>query len=189
MIARQPSFQSGWSTSGGRTNRLETATFAVRLGAFAVTLAPFLALVAPWITLDGDSGTRSGVDSMALLSTPVAAYMYNVSPFQTGIVSVGPILVLLLAIVTSHRYQRRKSVLWAPVAMFATATAISLGAESFVVSTHYGLILVMLVSAVLILHQAAIRVYVALQRRRKLPAVHRALGVATGAGRYRWSEG
>jgi len=172
-----------------RGKEQEALTFAIRLLAFTVSLVPFPALAAPWVALDGLGGTYSGVGSMALLVTPTAVYMFGVSPFQAAIVSVGPILILLLAIITSYRYHRRRSVPWAPVAMFAVAMAISLGAGSFVVSTHYGLVLVMLASAALILHQIAIRVYVALQKRQKLPAVHRVLGVATGAGRYRWSEG
>ena len=73
--------------------------------------------------------------------------------------------------------------------MFAVALAIALGAGSFVVSTHYGLNLVVLVSAILVLHQAFIGIYLALRGQRKSPAVHQALGVATGAGPYRWSEG
>ena len=163
-------------------------TFAVRLIAFAVSLVPFPALVAPWVALDGLEGTYNGVDSMALLVTPTAVYMFGVSPLQAAIVSVGPILILLLAIITSYNYHRRRSIPWAPPAMFAVAMAISLGAGSFVVSTHYGLVLVMLASAFLILHQLAIRIHVALQKRQKLPTIHRALAVATGAGRYRWSE-
>ena len=174
--------------SGDHRKRLETITFVIRLGAFAVSLMPFLALAAPWITLDGTNEVHSGVDCMALLATSTAVYMYGVSPLETGIVSVGPMLVLLLAIITSYRYHRRRSILWAPTAMFAVAMAISLGAGNFAISTHYGLVLVMLASAALILHQVAIRVYVTLQKRQKLPTVHRALGIATGAGRYRWSE-
>ena len=171
-----------------RRKEREALTFAIRLTAFALTLVPFLAMVAPWVALDGLRGTHSGVDSMALLVTPVAVYMYGVSPLQAGVVSAGPILILLLAIITSYNYHRRRSILWAPPAMFAVAMGISMGAGSFVVSTHYGLVLVMLASAALFLHQVAIRVYVALQKRRKFPAVHRALAVATGAGPYRWSE-
>lgn len=176
-------------SGSGRRRELEALTFAIRLTAFAVTLVPFLALAAPWVALDGLSGTYSGVDCVAILASPVAMYLYSVSPLQAGIVSVGPIAILLLAAVTSYRYHRRQSVLWAPPAMFAVAMVISLGAGDFVTVTHYGLVLVMLVSALLTLHQAAIRLYVALQKRQKLPAVYRVLGVATGAGRYRWSEG
>lgn len=172
-----------------RRKKREAVTLAVRLAAFAVTLVPFPALLAPWVALDGIAGSYSGVDAVALLATPTAAYLYGVSPLQAVIVTVGPILVLLLATITSYRYHRRKSVLLAPPAMFAVSVVISLGAGDFVVATHYGLTLVMLVSAALTLHQVAIRIYVALQKRQKLPAVHRALGVATGAGRYRWSEG
>ena len=175
-------------SGSGHGKRLEAATFAVRLSAFAVALVPFLALAGPWVTLDGINEVYSGVDCIALLATPVAVYMYGVSPIQAGIVSAGPILILLLATITSYRYHHRKSVLWAPPAMFAVAMAVSLGAGSFVVSTHYGLVLVMLTSAFLTLHQAAIRVYAFLQKRQRLPTVHRALGVVTGAGRYRWSE-
>ena len=70
----------------------------IRRTVFAVSLATVLEqIVAPWIALDGTNEVYSGVDCMALLVTPVAAYMYGVSPFQAGVVSVGPILILLLA--------------------------------------------------------------------------------------------
>lgn len=168
--------------------RLEEITFAIRLSAFAVSLVPFLLLFAPWVSLDGISGAHSGVGSVALLATPVAAYMFGASPFQALIVSVGPILIFLLTALISYRYYRRRSVPWAPPLVFALALIISIGAESLVVSTHYGLVLVMLVSAVLTLHQVAIRIHVTLQKRQKLPSVHRVLIVMTGAGPYRWSE-
>lgn len=176
-------------SGGGRRKRTEAATFAIRLGTFVLTLVPFLALAAPWVTLDGIGEAHSGVELTALLSTPAGVYLYSVSFVQAAILSVGPIVILLLAAVTSYRYHRRRRILWAPLAMFAAALAIPLGAGSFVVFTHYGLNLVVLVSAILVLHQAFIGVYLALRGRRKLPAMRHALGVATGAGPYRWSEG
>ena len=98
-------------SDGGRRKRVEAATFAVRLGAFAASLVPFPALLAPWATLDGIGGAHSGMGLVALLATPAATYLYSVSFVQAAVLSVGPIVILLLAAVTSYRYHRRRRVL------------------------------------------------------------------------------
>jgi len=72
--------------------------------------------------------------------------------------------------------------------MLAMAMTITYGATDLVAGTERGLTIVMAVSALLTLHQVAIRVQVGLQRKLKMPAVYRALGVVTGAGYYRWRE-
>ena len=174
--------------SRDRKQRLETITFSVRLGAFAVALMPFPLLLAPWVSLDGISGAYSGVGLTSLLATPFAAYMFDVSIPQAIVVSIGPVAVFLLAALTGYRYHLRRSVPWAPPAMFAVSVAIATATGSLVGSTHYGLTLLFLVSALLTLHQVAIRVHLILQGRRKLRDVSRILGVLTGAGAYRWSE-
>ena len=174
--------------SSKHRKKIEILTFAVRLAAFVVTLIPLAALILPWVTLDGTGEVHTGAESIALLATPVAVYMFSVSPLQAGIVSVGPILVVLLAVVISYNYHRRRSIAWGPPAMLAIAVAIFYGAGDLVTAKHYGLVAVMLVSTLLTLHQIAIRVQVVLRRRQKLPIVYRASAIATGTGSYRWSE-
>ena len=175
---------------GGRdqTRIRELATLIVRLMAFAVTLVPLVAMMQPWVILDGIEEPVSGIDAIALLVPPMSEYLYAVSPLQAALVTLGPIVVALLAVIISDNYRRRKSVFWAPPVMLAVAAGITYGATDLVTGTEQGLPIVMAVSALLTLHQVAIRVQVGLQRRLKMPVVYRALGVVTGAGHYRWRE-
>ena len=174
--------------SWDRTKTRELATLIVRLTAFAATLIPLVAMMQPWVTLDGVEGPVSGLGAIALLVTPMRDYLYAVSPLQAGVVTLGPILVAVLTVIISDHYRRRKSVFWAPPVMLAVAVGIAYGAADLVTGTEQGLTIVMVVAVLLTLHQAAIRVQVVLQRTLKMPAVYRALAVATGTGRYRWRE-
>ena len=110
------------------------------------------------------------------------------SPLQGAILTLGPILIALLAIVTSYNYRRRRSIHWAPPVMLAVSLAIAYGATDLVTGTEPGLMIVMAVAALLTLHQIAIRVQVVLRRRMKMSMVYRTLAVTTGMGHYRWSE-
>ena len=171
-----------------QTRNRELATLIVRLTAFVATLIPLAAMTLPWVTLDGIEETVSGVGAIALLVPPMSEYLYAVSPLQAAILTLGPILVALLAIIISHNYRRRKAIFWAPPAMLAVAVAIAYGATDLVIATGQGLTIVMAVSVLLTLHQVAIRIQVELQRKLKMSGVYRALAVATGAGHYRWRE-
>lgn len=174
--------------SGGQTKTRELVTLIVRLTAFLVTLIPLVAMMLPWVTLDGIDEPVSGVGAVALLLPSMREYLFAVAPLQAAVVTLGPIVVALLAIFISNRYRRRKSVFWAPPAMLAVALGIAYGATDLVTGTEQGLTIVMVVSTLLTLHQVAIRVQVALQRKLMMPAVYRVLTVATGTGRYRWRE-
>ena len=118
----------------------------------------------------------------------MSEYLYAVSSPQAVLLMVGPILVALLAIITCYNYRRRRSIYWAPPAMLALAAAIAFGASDLVTAIEPGLVIVMVVAALLTLHQITIRVQVVLRRNMKMPAVYRTLAVATGMGHYRWSE-
>ena len=185
MRERNRTRQSG---SRDQTGSRELITLAMRLAAFVATLIPLAALALPWVTLDGTEETVSGVGAVALLVPPMSEYLYAVSPLQAALLTVGPMLVALLAIITSYNYRRRRSIYWAPPAMLIVAVAIAYGATDLVTAAGPGLVIVMTVSALLTLHQIAIRVQVVLRRKMKMPAIYRALAVATGMGHYRWSE-
>ena len=171
-----------------QTRNRELATLVMRLLAFVATLITLGALALPWVALDGVGTQVSGIDSIALLASPMRDYLYTVSPLQAAILTIGPILVGWLAIIISYNYQRRRSIYWAPLAMLAVAAAIAYGATDLVSDMEIGLIVVMAISILLTLHQVAIRVQVALRRNMKLPKVYRTLAVVTGMGHYRWTE-
>ena len=166
----------------------QVVTFAIRLFAFIATLALLLSLLLPWIMLDGTREILSGVGLASLLGSSMREYLYQVDPVQAAILTMGPILIALLAIITSHSYYRRKAIFWAPLATLATAMAIAFLAQDLVNAIYEGLVLVMIVSILLILHQATIRIQVTLKRRRKLPKISNILAVATGIGYYKWSD-
>ena len=171
-----------------QTRDRELLTLIMRLTAFVATLIPLAALALPWVVLDGTEESVSGIGAIALLVPPTSEYLYAVSPLQAGILTLGPILLALLAIITSYNYRRRRSIYWAPPATLIVAGAIGYGTGDLVTAIEPGLVAVIVVSALLTLHQIAIRVQVTLRRRMKMPAVYRALAVVTGMGHYRWSE-
>ena len=166
----------------------ELLTLIMRLAAFATTLVPLAAMALPWVALDGAEESVSGVGAIALLVPPMREYLFAVSPSQGAILTLGPVLIALLAIITSYNYRRRRSIYWAPPIMLAVALVIAYGATDLVTGAEPGLMIVMVISALLTLHQIAIRVQVALRRKMKMPRVYRTLAVATRMGHYRWSE-
>ena len=166
----------------------QVATLVVRLSAFMVTLIPLLALLLPWVMMDGNRDILSGIGLVALLASPMREYLYQVDPLQAATLTMGPALIALLGITTSHHYYQRKSILWAPLMMLAIAMAIAFIASDLTSTIYEGLVVVIAVAILLILHQAAIRLQVFLNNKRKLRRVSNILAIATGIGYYRWSE-
>ena len=123
----------------------------VRLVAFCVALAPFGALLLPWVTLDGSGEVRTGVTSISLLVSPVRDYLFEVDPIQAAIVTIGPVAVVLLTIITGSRYYSRRSTPWTPLLMLATALAVIYLTENLIRATHEGLTIVATVAVLLIL--------------------------------------
>ena len=170
------------------TKNQQIATLIIRLFAFALTLVPLLALLLPWVMMDGTRDILSGAGLVALLASPMREYLYQVDPLQAATLTIGPALIALLGITTSHRYYRRKSIFWAPLMMLAIAMAIAFIAGDLIYTIYEGLVVVIAVAILLILHQAAIRLQVFLSNKRKLRRVSNILAIATGIGYYRWSE-
>ena len=185
MRERSRTRQSG---DQDQTKNRELITLAMRFTAFVATLIPLAAMALPWVTLDGTDVVVSGIGAIALLVPPTSEYLFAVSPIQAAIVTAGPILAAALAIITSYNYWQRKSIFWAPPAMLAVMLVIAYGAVDLITAIEPGLVTMMAVSALLTLHQVAIRVQVILRRKMKMPALYRALAVVTGMGHYRWSE-
>ena len=185
MRERSRTRQSG---SRDQTKNREMVTLIMRLVAFIATLIPLAAMALPWVTLDGTGKAVSGFGAIALLMPPMREYLFVVSPLQAALLTVGPIVVTLLAIITSYNYRRRRSIYWAPPAMLVVSVAIAYGATDLITAAEPGLVIVMAVSALLTLHQIAIRAQVILRRKMKMPQLYRGLAVITGMGHYRWSE-
>ena len=175
-------------TSNLRISRSQQIiTFIVRLIAFVVAVTPLPALLLPWVRLDGTLEIRTGLGAVALLASPMREYLFTVDPLQASALTLGPVLIALLAIITSYRYYRRESIFWAPPAMLAAAVAIPYVATDLIGATLEGLGVVIAAAILLIAHQALIRIQVFLSRRRRWPGVYRTLAVAIGIGYNRWS--
>ena len=163
-----------------KTSVEATITVAVRLVAFGVTMVPFGALFLPWVTLDGSGEVRSGVTSISLLVSPIRDYLFEVDPVQAAIVTMGPVAVALLTIITGSRYYSRRSAPWTPLLMLATSLAITYLTADLVRMTHEGLSVITAVAVLIILHQAAIRLQVAIRRRSPYSKTTEVLAIATG---------
>ena len=165
----------------------EAITTAIRLVAFGVTMIPFGAMLLPWITLDGSEETHTGVTSISLLVSPIRDYLFEVDPIQAAIVTIGPVTIILLTIITGSRYYSRRSTPWTPPLMLATAFAITYLTADLIAATHEGLTAIAIASVLLILHQVAIRIQVAIWHRRPYSKAAGVLAIATGiAYRRRW---
>ena len=170
----------------------EGATFAVRLLAFVVTLAIIGAFFLPWVKLDGVQEIYSGAELTALAVSPMRDYIYQVAPIQTAVLIGCPPVMMLFATVVAVKYARRRTALLATAVVLACAVAIIYGARELVADSepnaYLGLSLIVVLTAVLLVHQGLIKVRTKLWKTRKAPVLYRALSVVTGSGRYRWSE-
>ena len=156
---------------------------AVRIVTFIVTMIPLAALFTPWVTLDGSVGTRSGVGCIALLASPVRDYLMAVDLMQAAVVTLGPAVILLLAVVTGIYYYRLRSIFWAPVGMLALALATIYLTGNLVSLTHVGPYIVVAAAVLILLHQAGIRLQLVTRRSSKLSWLSRPLATATGMRR------
>ena len=172
----------------------ESTTFAMRLVAFAVSLAIMGAFLLPWVKLDGESDVRTGTGLMTLAISPARDYLTMVAPIQTVVLIACPVAMLIFAIILAAKYAQRKTALFATAAILASAIAIIYGARGLIDGSGFnaevGLSLIVILSALLLVHQALIKIRARLRIKRKLPAVQRALFIITGSGhyRYRWEQ-
>lgn len=170
----------------------EGATFAIRLLGFVVTLVVIGAFFLPWLKLDGATKIYSGAELTALVVSPMRDYIYAVAPIQTAVLIGCPAAIVLFATIVAAQYARRRTALFATAAVLACAIAIIYGTRDLVVGSelndYRGLLLIVVLTVALLTQQLLIKLRTQLRQKRKLPALYRALSVATGSGHYRWSE-
>ncbi len=173
-------------------NLRELATFTMRLVAFAAALAIMGAFFLPWARLDGMNEASSGAELVALVVSPTANYLFAVSTLQAVVLVGCPALLILSATMVMTKYARRKTAPFATCLVFASSVSVAYGAPDLTASNelgaYVGLSLIVVLSAVLLVHQALIKLRENLYHRRRLPTVYQALSVLTGSGHYRWSE-
>ena len=173
-------------------DRRELATFVMRLAAFAATLLLTAAFFLPWVRLDGAADAHSGAELVAIIVSPSRMYLFAVSPVQTVILIGCPAAIIVFAIKVVSKYAQRKTASFATASILASSLSIVYAAPDLVAvngsGIHFGLLLVVVLSAALLIHQALIKLRSKLLRSRKLPTVHRAISIVTGSGSYRWSE-
>ena len=174
-----------------KVNPTVIANTAIRILWFTLSISPFAALFLPWVTLDGSDKILTGVTSIALLTSPVRDYLYGVNPVQAVLLTFGPVLIVLLTIITGSRYGKRRSMYWAPPLILVLTLCIVYLTADLVSATHEGLDAVAVISILLVLHQLAIRIYVvmrgrqplygAMRHRQPVSRATRVLGTAIGA--------
>lgn len=165
----------------------------MRLVAFATTLAIMGAFFLPWARLDGMSEASSGAELVATVLSPTVNYLVGVSRLQAGVLVGCPALCIVSATIVMVRYGRRKTAPFATCVVFASSMSVIYGTRDLTASDELGasvgLSLTAVLSGILLVHQALIKLRVRLNAQRKLPAVCRVLSVLTGSGPYRWDEG
>ena len=164
----------------------------MRSVAFAATLVLIGAFFLPWLRLDGAIDGRSGAELMTLVISPTVNYLFEVSYVESGVLIGCPTLIILSSIIVMAKYGRRKTAPLATSAILASSIAIIYGTPDLTANddprVHMGLLVVVVLSGVLLFHQALIKLRTKLYRWRRLPIVYRALSILTGSGHYRWSE-
>ena len=173
-------------------NWRELVTLIMRLVAFAATLVIIGAFFLPWLRLDGTTDGLSGAELMTLVISPTVDYLFEVSPVQSGVLIGCPILIIIAAIIVMAKYGRRKTAPLATSAILVSSIAIIYATPDLAANddprVYMGLSVIVVLSGVLLLHQALIKLRTKLYRRHRLPIVYRALSILTGSGYYRWSE-
>ena len=173
-------------------NVREAATFAMRLLAFGASLAVVGAFFLPWVWLDGSSQANSGAELVAIVLSPTVDYLRAVSPLQTAILLGVPAVLVVSALMVAARYSRRRTSPLATGVVFASASAIVYGTPDLTVSsesgTPIGLLLTIVLSVVLLVHQALIELREKLHYNRRLQTAYQTLSVVTGSGYYRWND-
>ena len=174
-----------------KVNPTAIVTAVIRLLWFTLSVSPFAGLFLPWITLDGSGETLTGVSSIGLLTSPVRDYLFGVNPVQAALLTLGPVSIVLLTIITGSRYGKRRSMYWAPPLILVLTLCIVYLTADLVSATHEGLDAVAVISISLVLHQLAIRIYVvmrgrqplygAMRHRQPVSKATRVLGTAIGA--------
>ena len=163
-----------------------SATLTMRVVSFALTIAVIGAFFLPWIQLDGMREADTGLELIAITISPLFKYLYSVDLVQTGVIIGCPTLMLLLAVWVSVKYAQRTTAPLATSVLLASSVAIMYGAPNLVDGGQgrpfLGLSLILLLSAILLLHQSLIKFGALLQRKRQWQPVYRAISVITGSG-------
>ena len=165
----------------------------MRLFTYVVALMIGGAVFLPWMRLDGESEAHSGAELIGLLFTPNVQYLYAVSPVQSCCASRLPNIGSLGYFPSDFQIQSTEECHpLATLVILASCIAIIYATRDLAANagdrTYIGLTGTISLSAVLLVHQGLIKLRTKLHQGRKLPIVHRVLGVITGSGYYRWSE-
>ena len=163
-------------------------TFGIRLLWFALTLALLGSLLLPWVTMDGEFDARSGVDLIVLAISPTRDYLVTVSPIQAGVLIGAPILAGLAMGKLIRNYARRRTSPASTLVALASFLVIAYATPDLTSNQgpESGIVLGVALAAVLLLHQALIKVRTRLRRKQKWAVAYRALGVATGSQPHPW---
>ncbi len=162
----------------------ETITIGVRATYFVIALAMIGAFFLPWATLDGMSISYSGAELVATALTPVREYFFAVSPIQAVLLIACPGLAVLFSIRIAAKQVVGETAPIATILVLASPIVFVYGVTDLVSNSaptfHFGLLLTIVLSAILLVQHLLLRIQQILLAKRKLPSVYRILSLAIG---------
>ena len=174
---------------GSSQHKKETMTKGVRVVYFVIAMAMAGAFFLPWATLDGVNEPYSGAELAATALSPAREYFFAVSPIQAVMLIACPVVAVLFSIRIAAKQVVSETapvatilVLAAPIVfVYGVTDLVSNGSPMF----HFGLLLTIVLSAVLLMQYLLFRIQQILLAKRKLPSVYRILSLVTGKSQYR----
>lgn len=170
----------------------ETVTLGVRVMFFVLALGILAGFWLPWMRIDGFREDSTGIQLMVLVATPSWGYLMMVAPVSAVCLIGGPVGILAFGLRVVVQYVRRRTAIISTTAVLVIAGGLPHVVSGFLPhgEAHYqwGLQLIIAIACLLLAQQLLIRFTAKLRTMRKAHVLYRTLAVATGSGRYRWSD-
>ncbi len=157
---------------------------------FTMALLVLASFVLPWLRIEGVPEGHSGLDLMKLPLTEagIFQFLYSVNPGQAVILALSPVIMFLLALPMALKYARRRTTVLPSTLILALAIILLVGESAFLVSSavmdRIGLLAIVVLSGILLLHSALIKIGMKLLRRNMYPMLHQYILLFTGTGKF-----
>lgn len=163
---------------------METMTKGVRMIYFGIAIAMAGAFFLPWATLDGANKAYSGAELAATALSPAREYFFAVSPIQAVLLIACPMVAVLFSIRIAAKQVVSETAPIATILVLVASIVFVYGVTDLVSNRatmfHFGLLLTIVLSAVLLMQYLLFRIQQTLLAKRKLPSIYRLLSFITG---------
>ena len=179
------------SPANSAANWQNIASWMVRLVTFGSTMLLIGVVFLPWLRLDGINDASTGAELTALVASPMVKYLFLVSPIETAVMIVCPVLAMALAVRIAMRYAKRRTALYSTIGLLTAAIAVTVGTfkltSAVAPDPYVGLDLILCLSALLLAHQVVIKLRRAILSPKWMPEfVGPAMCIITGSPYERW---